>query len=886
MRPRQPSISRSQSPTPEDAVDTATITVNVNDINEAPTAIALSNASVAENAAGAVIGNLSTTDPDAGDSHGYTVDDARFEVVAGQLKLKATDSLNHESEPTVDVTVTSTDSGSLTTNQLFTITVTDVNEAPTAIALSNASVAENAAGAVIGNLSTTDPDAGDSHGYTVDDARFEVVAGQLKLKATDSLNHESEPTVDVTVTSTDSGSLTTNQLFTITVTDVNEAPTAIALSNASVAENAAGAVIGNLSTTDPDAGDSHGYTVDDARFEVVAGQLKLKATDSLNHESEPTVDVTVTSTDSGSLTTNQLFTITVTDVNEAPTAIALSNASVAENAAGAVIGNLSTTDPDAGDSHGYTVDDARFEVVAGQLKLKATDSLNHESEPTVDVTVTSTDSGSLTTNQLFTITVTDVNEAPTAIALSNASVAENAAGAVIGNLSTTDPDAGDSHGYTVDDARFEVVAGQLKLKATDSLNHESEPTVDVTVTSTDSGSLTTNQLFTITVTDVNEAPTAIALSNASVAENAAGAVIGNLSTTDPDAGDSHGYTVDDARFEVVAGQLKLKATDSLNHESEPTVDVTVTSTDSGSLTTNQLFTITVTDVNEAPTAIALSNASVAENAAGAVIGNLSTTDPDAGDSHGYTVDDARFEVVAGQLKLKATDSLNHESEPTVDVTVTSTDSGSLTTNQLFTITVTDVNEAPTAIALSNASVAENAAGAVIGNLSTTDSDAGDSHGYTVDDARFEVVAGQLKLKATDSLNHESEPTVDVTVTSTDSGSLTTNQLFTITVTDVNEAPTATNLTTTSAYNEGDASVAITDIVVSDVDTGETITATLTLADTSTGSLSANNGATYTAGTGVWTVTDTVANVNLALANLVFTPNLNNDVGHDHQRLDR
>ena len=72
-------------------------------------------------------------------------------------------------------------------------------------------------------------------------------------------------------------------------------------------------------------------------------------------------------------------------------------------------------------------------------------------------------------------------------------------------------------------------------------------------------------------------------------------------------------------------------------------------------------------------------------------------------------------------------------------------------------------------------------------------------------------------------------------------------------------------------------MAISDIVVSDVDTGETITATLTLNDTSTGSLSANNGATYTAGTGVWTITDTVANVNLALGNLVFTPTVNNDV---------
>ena len=106
---------------------------------------------------------------------------------------------------------------------------------------------------------------------------------------------------------------------------------------------------------------------------------------------------------------------------------------------------------------------------------------------------------------------------------------------------------------------------------------------------------------------------------------------------------------------------------------------------------------------------------------------------------------------------------------------------------------------------------------------------------------------------------------------------TGNASVALTVSATNDAPTATNLTSTSAYNEGDASVAITDIVVSDVDMGETITAMLTLNDTATGSLSANDGATYDGGTGEWTITDTVANVNTALANLVFNPNVNNDM---------
>ena len=93
----------------------------------------------------------------------------------------------------------------------------------------------------------------------------------------------------------------------------------------------------------------------------------------------------------------------------------------------------------------------------------------------------------------------------------------------------------------------------------------------------------------------------------------------------------------------------------------------------------------------------------------------------------------------------------------------------------------------------------------------------------------------------------------------------------------NNAPAATNLITVSSYNEGDASVAISNIVVSDGDAAEVITATLTLANTATGSLTANDGATYTAGTGVWTITDSVTNVNTALANLAFSPVASNDL---------
>eukprot|EP00435_Cladocopium_sp_Y103_P077792 s1_g1531.t1 len=826
-----------------------TFNIAVGDVNEGPSDITLDNHSVDENAAGAVVGSLSTTDVDDGDTHSYSVDDARFEVVGGDLKLKDGVSLNHETESSVAVEVTTTDSSGATYSETFTIAVGDVNEGPSDISLSNASVDENAAGAVVGSLSTTDVDDGDTHSYSVDDARFEVVGGDLKLKDGVSLNHEAESSVAVEVTTTDASGATYSETFNIAVGDVNEGPSDISLSNTSVDENAAGAVVGSLSTTDVDDGDSHTYTVDDARFEVVGGDLKLKDGVSLDHETESSVAVEVTTTDSSGATYSETFTIAVGDVNEGPSDISLSNASVDENSTGAVVGSLSTTDVDDGDTHSYTVDDARFEVVGGDLKLKDGVSLDHETESSVAVEVTTTDSSGATYSETFNIAVGDVNEGPSDISLSNATVDENSAGAVVGSLSTTDVDDGDTHSYSVDDARFEVVGGDLKLKDGVSLNHEAESSVAVEVTTTDASGATYSETFNIAVGDVNEGPSDIALDNLSVDENSAGAVVGSLSTTDVDDGDTHSYTVDDARFEIVGGDLKLKDGVSLNHEAESSVAVEVTTTDSSGATYSETFTIAVGDVNEGPSDISLSNASVDENSAGAVVGSLSTSDVDDGDTHSYSVDDARFEVVGGDLKLKDGVSLNHESESSVAVEVTTTDSSGATYSETFTIAVGDVNEGPSDISLSNASVDENAAGAVVGSLSTTDVDDGDTHSYSVDDARFEVVGGDLKLKDGVSLDHETESSVAVEVTTTDSSGATYSETFTIAVGDVNEGPSAAGVDL-GATNE-DTSVVITSAQLlansSDVDDGDSMSVSSLSVDAQYGSLSDN-------GDGSWTFT--------------------------------
>nr|WP_297460315.1 carbohydrate-binding protein [uncultured Halomonas sp.] len=95
-----------------------------------------------------------------------------------------------------------------------------------------------------------------------------------------------------------------------------------------------------------------------------------------------------------------------------------------------------------------------------------------------------------------------------------------------------------------------------------------------------------------------------------------------------------------------------------------------------------------------PIAIELDNASVLENDDGAAIGQLSVEDADD-TAHVFTVSDARFEVDAsGMLRLKGGESLDFETEQSIELTVTASeaDDSTASVSETFTITVGDVDE--------------------------------------------------------------------------------------------------------------------------------------------------------------------------------------------------
>jgi Ca2+-binding RTX toxin-like protein len=99
--------------------------------------------------------------------------------------------------------------------------------------------------------------------------------------------------------------------------------------------------------------------------------------------------------------------------------------------------------------------------------------------------------------------------------------------------------------------------------------------------------------------------------------------------------------------------------------------------------------------NEAPTAIILSNDTILENALGGIVGMLGVLDPNGDAGFTFSVSDARFQVAgtpgAYQLKLKSGVSVDYETEPSITLHVTATDSGGLSFTEEFTVGVIDVD---------------------------------------------------------------------------------------------------------------------------------------------------------------------------------------------------
>lgn len=652
--------------------------------NRQPTDISLSGAAIPENRPqGSVVGSLSTADADMQETFTYALvpgegSEGNQHFAIDGDRIVTTASLDYEASREHSVRVRSTDRGGLSVEKTFRISVLDANEAPTAVRLEEpvAMLPEDAdtAGRIkLANIVVVD-DATGTNVFSLtgaDSESFEVIGTALYLKAGVALDFETKPQYAIQVVAQDptlDGGAPVSADFVLEIEDVAEWKRELRFAPGWVMENSlVGSAVGFLDAGAGPAGS----------FELVAGEGDLDNGDfylsgrtlhvqqRIDFEAKPSRSIRVRFTDEAGQVSEEPILIAVKDVNEHPTAIALSRGTINENnAVGDIVGSLSTADPDANNTHTYSLvagpgsfDNAAFAIVGGELR--AAQSYNFEMRRTYLVRVRSTDQGGLFWDQILTVAVGDVNEAPTSISLSTSSVPENApAGMVVGMLRALDPDRGATHSFSLvsgdgatDNAAFTIVGNLLRTNVR--MDFEKQPTYAIRVRATDAMGLSVERQLVIAVRDVNEAPVNTVLSATTIAENNdVGALVGRFQTTDPDANSRHTYSFvagigseGNAAFTIVGNELRAART--FSQAERQTYSIRVRTTDQGGLAIDRVHQITIGRSDAASRVASLSRVE-GEGYARLVQGGIAL---DEGQTYRFSV------RIAGNVALQGVDHL-------------------------------------------------------------------------------------------------------------------------------------------------------------------------------------------------------------------------------------
>ena len=280
--------------------ESLTLEFIVQPIPDPPTAIQASLVDLPSSlSAGTLVGRVRVIDPDNitgrldSAKHQVVVDDQRFEVVGDHL-LFVGDPIDFTSEPNIHLTFTAFDpesNSSVESNAV--VTVIDPNGPQLSIAPDSLKVEENLGETLLTVLEIHDPDYVGDHEFDVDDDRFYVQGNQLFLQENAQLDFETEPEIALVITAarSEGAHASVKELLLIEVLDVPEQPQSISLTNQTVLENTYGAVVGQVLVDGGPASSQFLVSVNDSRFEVANGILKLRDRVLVERDSQTEIEV-------------------------------------------------------------------------------------------------------------------------------------------------------------------------------------------------------------------------------------------------------------------------------------------------------------------------------------------------------------------------------------------------------------------------------------------------------------------------------------------------------------------------------------------------------------------------------------------------------------------
>jgi hypothetical protein len=473
-----------------------TISITVNPVNDKPVA---DSKNVATDEDNSVAVTLSGSDIEG--------DSLSFEKISGPShgtlsgiapNLTYTPSANYNGPDAVVYRVF--DGADYSSDASVNITVTPVNDAPVASGQS-VTTNEDTSKDILLTGSDVDGDAltyeivtGPAHGALSGDAP--------NLTYTPAANYNGSDSFTFRV---NDGKVNSQEAtVTITVESQNDAPVA-AGQNVITSWNTAKSIVLSANDVDGDAltyviltGVSHGSLSGDGPNWTYTPDSDYRGSDSFTFM-----------VSDGSVNSNEA-TVSITIY---PPTVLTANTVAENSAAGTAVGAFTPEDPDPDEIYTYALvsgegsdDNLAFTIFGSTLQTFG--DFNYEVKNNYSVRVRTTVLSGLSFETKFTILVSDVNEAPTNIALSSSGLTDRSpAGTVVGNFSAIDPDAGDSSSFRLvsgegsgDNASFEIAGSALKTTVI--ADYKTKPEYSIRVKVTDAGGLSFEKVFVVAVSEI------------------------------------------------------------------------------------------------------------------------------------------------------------------------------------------------------------------------------------------------------------------------------------------------------------------------------------------------------------------------------------------------
>ncbi|MGH3079819.1 MAG: beta strand repeat-containing protein [Gaiellaceae bacterium] len=686
----------------------ATVSITVIGINDAPSFTAGADQTVNEDASAQTVNNWATlisAGPGETQTLTFTVSNDNNALFSSQPAISPTGTLTYtpaaDANGSATVSVFLMDDGGTANGgddtsgtQQFTITVNAVNDPPSFTGGGNVTVAEDSGAYSAGWATAISPGPADESGQTVtfvvsndNNALFSVqpaIASNGTLSYTSAANANGSATV--TVTAQDSaGASSVPQIFTITVTAVNDAPSfdLPASPNQTVVQDSGPQTVAGFATNisagpSDESGQTLTFNVSNDKNALFAAQPAIDASGELTFESASgaagTALVSVSLSDDGGTagggddtSATQQFTITVVPLNAAPVAAGQTVAATEDTQK-----TITLTATDADD------DNLSFSIVASPTKgsLDTIDPADCTAVNTCTATVDYTPAANENGADSFTFKANDstvdsstatvginiaaVNDAPSFSSGGDVSVNEDSGAYSAGWATSISPgpnESGQTVSFNVSNDNNALFSAQPAVSPTGVLtftpaaNAFGSATVSVFLsdnggTANGGDDTSGTQQFTITVTGINDAPSFTKGADQTVAEDAgAQSVTGWATGISPgpnESGQTVSFSVSNDNNALFSAQPAVSPSGTLTYtpaaNQNGSATITLRATDDGGTANGgvdasptQTFGITVTAVNDPPVAQAKSYGAQANMKITGLSGLLSgVTDADAG----------------------------------------------------------------------------------------------------------------------------------------------------------------------------------------------------------------------------------------------------------------